>query len=122
MKCSICGARLKKEGDICKNCYKEFQEEEELKKDTNEQLNDLSTDCTLDESVDCIEKISDNSDTENNSTSITEYKEIEEPCVALTIIGENRLTDAEIFIKRGIKYSIKAFFSAIVLTIMNLFI
>ena len=38
MKCSICGARLKKEGDICKNCYKEFQEEEELKKDTNEQL------------------------------------------------------------------------------------
>lgn len=38
MKCSICGAKLKKEGDICKNCYKEFQEEEELKKDTNEQL------------------------------------------------------------------------------------
>ena len=90
--------------------------------DTNEQLNELSTDCTIDESVDCIEKISDNSDTENNSTSITEYKEVEEPCVALTIIGENRLTDAEIFIKRGIKYSIKAFFSAIVLTIMNLFI
>ena len=38
MKCSICGAKLKKEGDICKNCYKEFQEEEELKKDTKEQL------------------------------------------------------------------------------------
>ena len=38
MRCSICGARLKKEGDICKNCYKEFQEEEELRKDTNEQL------------------------------------------------------------------------------------
>ena len=38
MKCSICGARLKKEGDICKTCYKEFQEEEELKKDTKEQL------------------------------------------------------------------------------------
>lgn len=38
MKCSICGARLTKEGDICKNCYKEFQEEEELKKDTKEQL------------------------------------------------------------------------------------
>lgn len=90
--------------------------------DTNEQLNELSTDCTINESVDCIEKISDNSDTENNSTSITEYKEVEEPCVALTIIGENRLTDAEIFIRRSIKYSIKAFFSAIVLTIMNLFI
>lgn len=38
MRCSICGARLAKEGDICKNCYKEFQEEEELKKDTKEQL------------------------------------------------------------------------------------
>lgn len=38
MRCSICGARLTKEGDICKNCYKEFQEEEELKKDTKEQL------------------------------------------------------------------------------------
>lgn len=38
MKCSICGARLTKEGDICANCYKEFQEDEKLKKDTNEQL------------------------------------------------------------------------------------
>lgn len=38
MKCSICGARLTKEGDICTNCYKEYQEEEELKKDTNEKL------------------------------------------------------------------------------------
>lgn len=38
MRCSICGARLAKEGDICKTCYKEFQEEEELKKDTKEQL------------------------------------------------------------------------------------
>lgn len=38
MRCSICGARLTKEGDICKSCYKEFQEEEELKKDTKEQL------------------------------------------------------------------------------------
>ena len=90
--------------------------------DTNEQLNERSTDCTIDESVDCIEKISDNSDTENNSTSITEYKEIEEPCVALTIISENKLTDAEVFIRRGFRYSIKAFFSAIALTIINLFI
>ena len=90
--------------------------------DTNEQLNERSTDCTIDESVDCIEKISDNSDTENNSTSIAEYKEVEEPCVALTIIGENKLSDAEVFVKRGIKYSIKAFFSAIALIILNLFI
>lgn len=61
---------------------------------------------------------------ENNaySTSMIEYKEIEEPCVALTIIGENRLTDVEVFVKRGLRYSVKAFFSAIVLTIMNLFI
>ena len=38
MKCSICGAKLKKEGDICINCYKEFQEEEDLKKDNEERL------------------------------------------------------------------------------------
>lgn len=38
MKCRICGAKLKKEGDICTNCYKEFQEEEDLKKDTAEKL------------------------------------------------------------------------------------
>ncbi len=38
MKCRICGAKLKKDGDICTNCYKEFQEEEDLKKDTNERL------------------------------------------------------------------------------------
>ena len=55
--------------------------------DTNEQLNNLSTNCTIDESVDCIEEISDNSDIENISTSITEYKEVEEPCVALTIMN-----------------------------------
>ncbi len=36
MKCKICGAKLKKEdGDICTNCYKRYQEEEDLKKDTN---------------------------------------------------------------------------------------
>ncbi len=38
MRCKICGAKLKKEGDICANCYKEYQENEELKKDTNERL------------------------------------------------------------------------------------
>lgn len=36
MKCSICGAKLKKPGDICKTCYKVYQEEEDLKKDTKE--------------------------------------------------------------------------------------
>ncbi len=58
----------------------------------------------------------------NVSTDIIEYKEIDEPCVALTIIGENRLTNAEIFVKRGFKFSFKAFFSTLVLTIMNMFI
>ena len=38
MKCSICGARLKKEGDICTNCYKEYKQDEELKKDVKEVL------------------------------------------------------------------------------------
>ena len=38
MRCSICGAKLKKEGDICSNCYKIYQEEEDLKKDVKEKL------------------------------------------------------------------------------------
>ena len=38
MKCRICGATLKKDGDICTNCYKELQEEEDLKKDKKECL------------------------------------------------------------------------------------
>lgn len=80
--------------------------------ETNEKLN-------IDTSVATIENTSNN---ENVTTDITEYKEVEEPCVALTIIGENRLTDTEVLVRRGIKYSIRAFFSAIVLTIMNLFI
>ena len=36
MKCTICGAKLKKEGELCNNCYKEFQEDEDLKNDVNE--------------------------------------------------------------------------------------
>lgn len=81
--------------------------------ETNEELNInvVSENTTIPESTDNSEK-----------TDIVEYKEVEEPCVALTIIGENKLTDAEVFIRRGIRYSIKAFFSAIALTIMNLFI
>ena len=35
MRCSICGAKLKKEGDICTNCYKNLQLQEELDRDTN---------------------------------------------------------------------------------------
>ena len=56
------------------------------------------------------------------ATAMIEYKEVDEPCVALTIIGENRLTDAEVFVRRGFRFSLKAFFSTIVLTIMNMFI
>ena len=37
MKCRICGAKLTKENaDICVECYRKYQEEEDLKKDTNE--------------------------------------------------------------------------------------
>ena len=37
MKCRICGANLTKENaDICVECYKKYQEEEDLKKDNNE--------------------------------------------------------------------------------------
>lgn len=80
--------------------------------ETKEELN-------INTSVDTIQQ---NSNEEKASNDIAEYKEVEEPCVALTIIGENRLTDAEVLVRRGIKYTIKAFFSAIVLTIMNMFI
>ena len=54
--------------------------------------------------------------------SLIEYREIDEPCVALTIIGENRLTNVEVFVRRGFKFSFKAFFSTLVLTIINMFI
>ena len=89
---------------------------------SNEVLNDVSE---IDDNVECVytnEDSHDNPNTEDTSTNIIEYKEVEEPCVALTIIGENRLTNAEIFIKRGFKFSFKAFFSTLVLTIMNMFI
>ena len=86
--------------------------------ETNEELN---IEVSLTDNTD-IDTIDNNLSEENNSTDMTKYKEVDEPCVALTIISENRLTDAEVFVRRGIKYTIKAFFSAIVLTIMNLFI
>ena len=85
--------------------------------ETNEELNNSAI-----ETLENIENESETSKVEEVSTDLTEYKEVEEPCVALTIIGENRLTDAEVFVRRGIRYSIKAFFSAIALTILNLFI
>ena len=91
--------------------------------ETNEKLNIEveSVDTSDEETVEEISTASDSQDL-SETTDINEYKEVEEPCVSLTIISENKLTDAEVFVKRGIKYSIKAFFSAIVLTIMNLFI
>lgn len=36
MRCRICGAKLRKEGDICKDCYKEYMKEVELDKDNTE--------------------------------------------------------------------------------------
>lgn len=38
MRCKICGAKLRKEGDICKSCYEEYCKEEALEKDTKEIL------------------------------------------------------------------------------------
>ena len=72
--------------------------------------------------VNCCSIETLNNDSESTSTSMIEYREIEEPCVALTIIGENRLSNAGVFIMRGTKFSFKAFFSTLVLTIMNMFI
>ncbi len=90
---------------------------EEKNLDTNEIKTDdsniiITTDCISEESI------------SNNieQTSPIVYREIEEPCVALTIIGENRLTTSVSIIKHGFKFSMKAFFSSIVLTVMNLFI
>ena len=92
--------------------------------ETNEELNiDVSLDeNSQDTTMNSTENTCENSAYENESTAVTEYKEVDEPCVALTIIGENRLSDTEVFVRRGLRYSIKAFFSALVLTIMNMFI
>lgn len=87
-------------------------------------MGELETNEKLDADISSTDDIntSNVSNEDSVSTDITEYKEVDKPCVALTIIGENRLSDTEVFVRRGIRYSIKAFFSAIVLTIMNLFI
>ena len=56
------------------------------------------------------------------NTDLIIYKEVNQPCVALTIIGENRLTDFEVLVKRGFRFSFKALFSTLALTIINMFI
>ena len=86
-------------------------------KDVIEESNQI----TPSEELNSEEEIKETEETKE-ATARVEYKEVDEPCVALTIIGENRLTDAEVFVRRGFRFSLKAFFSTIVLTIMNMFI
>ena len=38
MRCKICGRKLKKEGDICKNCYQQYKKEQKLKYEKEEEL------------------------------------------------------------------------------------
>ena len=98
--------------------------------ETNEELNIATSsadivsgnDLTTDSNDTVPTTVEDAQDVSSNTTAIIEYKEVEERCVALTIIGENRLTDAQVVIKRGFRFSFKAFFSTLVLTIMNMFI
>ena len=86
--------------------------------DTNEELNIVES--SVETLVDDVSESP--SEVPDENTEMIEYKEVEEPCVALTIIGENKLTDAEVFVRKGLRYSIKAFFSTLVLTIVNMFI
>ena len=86
--------------------------------DTNEELNIVES--SVETLVDDVSESP--SEVPDENTEMIEYKEVEEPCVALTIIGENRLSNVEIFVKRGFKFSFKAFFSTFVLTIINMFI
>ena len=100
--------------------------EEILNKNKIEEVSEIEENINLqDEEIQVEEEVmaqEEKKTEESPSTAIIEYREIEEPCVALTIIGENRLSTPAVFVKRGFKYSIKAFFSTLVLTIMNLFI
>lgn len=41
MKCKICGAELRKEGDICNKCYAEYVKEEEIQKEIKSDKNVL---------------------------------------------------------------------------------
>lgn len=38
MRCKMCGAMLKKDGDICKNCYQKYKEQEKLKAENEEEI------------------------------------------------------------------------------------
>lgn len=38
MRCKMCGAKLKKEGDICKNCYQKYKEKAELQADNEQEI------------------------------------------------------------------------------------
>lgn len=38
MRCKMCGAKLKKDGDICKNCYEEYKQQEALKSDNEPEI------------------------------------------------------------------------------------
>lgn len=38
MRCKMCGAKLKKEGDICINCYEKYKAQERLKADNEKEL------------------------------------------------------------------------------------
>lgn len=88
-------------------------EEENI--NTNESLNNNE----LQESQ---SKNKEDTSNEVEETAIIEYKEIEEPCVALTIIGENKLSVTASLVKHGVKFSLKAFFSTLLLTIAKMFI
>lgn len=69
-----------------------------------------------------LEEIQTQEEKKTEEVAIIEYKEIDEPCVALTIIGENKLSVTASLVKRGFKFSIKTFFSTLLLTIAKMFI
>lgn len=69
-----------------------------------------------------LEEIQTQEEKKTEEVAIIEYKEIDEPCVALTIIGENKLSVTASLVKRGFKFSLKTFFSTLLLTIAKMFI
>ena len=38
MRCKMCGKELKKEGDICKNCYEKYKKEQNLRADNEQEI------------------------------------------------------------------------------------
>lgn len=69
-----------------------------------------------------LEEIQTQAEKKTEEIALIEYKEINEPCVALTIIGENKLSVTASIVKRGVKFSVKTFFSTLLLTIAKMFI